>query len=124
MRVLIADDDQTIRALLADLLADLGYEVLTASNGAEAVELAVREEPDALILDFLMPRLSGVDALKAIRARGLTMPAVLLSAVSDSSLRELEGFEAPEAMLEKPFRRKTVEKALEKALARGARGPG
>ena len=123
MRVLIADDDQTIRALLADMLAAMGHEVLTAADGAEAVELALGARPDALILDFLMPRLSGLDALQAIRDRGLDVPAVLLSAVTDSSLRELEGFEAPEAVLEKPFRKRSVEKALEKALARGGRDP-
>ena len=115
MKVLIADDDQTIRALLTDMLVDLGHVVVAADNGAEAVELAAREQPDAVILDFLMPKLSGIDALKAMRERGLAMPVVLLTAISDSSLRELEGFEAPDAILEKPFKRRTIEKALGRA---------
>ena len=119
MKVLIADDDQTIRALLTDMLVDLGHEVVAAANGAEAVELAAREQPDAVILDFLMPKLSGIDALKAMRERGLGMPAVLLTAISDSSMRELEGFEAPDAILEKPFKRRTIEKALDRATRTG-----
>jgi len=86
MKVLIADDDQTIRALLTDML-----------------------------IDFLMPKLSGLDALKAMRERGLPMPAVLLTAISDSSIREMEDVPAPEAILEKPFRRRDIEKALELA---------
>ena len=110
MKVLIADDDQTIRALLTEMLVDLGHVVVAAANGAEAVE-----QPDAVILDFLMPKLSGIDALKAMRERGLAMPAVLLTAISDSSMREMEGFEAPDAILEKPFKRRTIEKALGRA---------
>jgi two-component system, response regulator PdtaR len=115
MKVLIADDDQTIRALLTDVLADLGHAVVAAANGAEAVELAAREQPDALILDFLMPKLSGLDALKEMRQRGLGMPAVLLTAISDSSIRDLDDFEAPAAILEKPFKRRDIERALERA---------
>jgi CheY-like chemotaxis protein len=116
MKVLIADDDQTIRALLADMLVDMGHSVVTACDGAEAVELAAREAPDALILDFLMPRLSGLDALQRIRERGLAMPAVLLTAISDSSLRAQDGFDAPAAILGKPFKRRAIEKALQKAV--------
>jgi two-component system, response regulator PdtaR len=119
MKVLIADDDQTIRALLSDMLEDLGHVVVAATNGAEAVDLCAREEPDLVILDFLMPKLSGLDALKAMRERGLSMPAVLLTAISDASLREMEGFDAPDAVLEKPFKRRTIEKALEKAIRAG-----
>ena len=116
MKVLIADDDQTIRALLGDMLVDLGHVVVTATNGAEAVELCAREAPDVVILDFLMPKLSGLDALKAMRERGLVMPAVLLTAISDASMRDVEGFEAPDAVLEKPFKKRTIEKALAKAM--------
>jgi CheY-like chemotaxis protein len=99
MKVLIADDDRTIRTLLADMLADLGHEVVAASNGMEAVELAAREQPQMVFLDFLMPRLSGIDALKAIRASGLRAPIVLLTAISDSSMKEMEGIEEADAVL-------------------------
>lgn len=119
MKVLIADDDKTIRALLTDMLIDLGHGVVAAENGAEAVEVAARERPDVVILDFLMPKLSGIDALKAMRELGLAMPAVLLTAISDSSMREMEGFEAPDAILEKPFKKRTIEKALAKATRAG-----
>ena len=116
MKVLIADDDRTIRALLGDILADLGHTVVPAANGVEAIELAVQENPELIILDFLMPRLSGLDALKGIRQRGLTMPVVLLTAISDASMRELDGVEQADAVLEKPFKRRTIEKAIAKAM--------
>jgi CheY-like chemotaxis protein len=116
MRVLIADDDLTIRALLGDMLADLGHDVTAAANGAEAVDLAARDQPDLIILDFLMPRLSGLDAMKAMRQRGLSMPIVLLTAISDASMRELEGVDRADAVMEKPFKKRTLEKAIAKAM--------
>lgn len=115
MKVLIADDDQTIRALLSDMLADLGHSVMTARDGTEAVDIAGRENPDVIILDFLMPRLSGLDALKAMRERGLAIPSILLTAISDSSIRELDAPEKPDAILEKPFKKRAIERALLKA---------
>ena len=123
MKVLIADDDRTIRALLTDMLVDLGHTVVAAANGAEAVDLAASENPHVVILDFLMPKLSGLDALKAMRERGLAMPAVLLTAISDTSMREVEDVDAPEAVLEKPFKKRTIERALARAMEiRGAGG--
>ena len=119
MRVLIADDDATIRALLGDILSALGHEVIAAGNGVEAVELVARESPDLIILDFLMPRLSGLDAMKAMREHGVSAPIVLLTAISDASMREMEGVERADAVLEKPFKRRTLEQAIAQALRTG-----
>jgi CheY-like chemotaxis protein len=115
LKVLIADDDRLVRAMLSDLLAELGHAVVEAANGAEAVALAHREAPDLLILDFLMPKLSGLDALQALRAKGVRAPAVLLTAISDRSIRAVEGADAVDALLEKPVSRKTLERALARA---------
>ena len=117
VKVLIADDDRLARAILSDLLVELGHAVVAAENGAEAVALAARERPDVLVLDFLMPRLSGLDAVRAMREAGVTAPAVLLTAISDGSVRGVEGSEAVDVVLEKPVTRR----ALERALARAAR---
>ena len=115
MKVLIADDDRLVRTMVADLLGDLGHAVVSAANGVEAVELAAREAPDVLILDFLMPRLSGLDALRRVRDAGVTAPAVLLTAISDGSLRGVEGADAVEVLLEKPVTRRSLERALSRA---------
>jgi CheY-like chemotaxis protein len=119
LKVLIADDDRTIRALLGDVLADMGHQVVAAENGAEAVELCLQESPDVVVLDFLMPKLSGLDALKRLRELGCRTPVVLLTAISDASIRELGDAVQPDAILEKPFRRKAIERALEKATRGG-----
>jgi len=116
LKILIADDDRLVRALLADVLAGLGHEVVAATDGAEAVELALRERPDAVILDFLMPRLSGVDSLARMRQGGRRVPAVLLTAISEPSVRDATGPDAPDVILEKPFDARAVARALEQAL--------
>ena len=115
MKVLIADDDRLVRTLLADLLVDLGHAVVAAENGAQAVELCTREAPDVLILDFLMPKLSGLDALHALRERGVRAPAVLLTAISDPSFRGVEGAEAVDVLLPKPVTRRGLVRALARA---------
>lgn len=115
MKVLIADDDRLVRTMLADLLGDLGHAVVLAENGAEALDVCAREAPDVLILDFLMPKLSGLDALHALRDRGVRAPAVLLTAISDGSFRAVEGSEAVDVLLEKPVTRRSLERALSRA---------
>lgn len=119
VKVLIADDDRLSRALLADVLAELGHSVVQAENGADAVALAGREAPDVVVLDFLMPRLSGLDAVRAMRAQGVRAPALLLTAISDGSVRAVEGAEAVDVVLAKPVSRR----ALERALARVTGAP-
>jgi two-component system, response regulator PdtaR len=119
LKVLIADDDSLIRTMLGDVLADLGHTVVSATNGQEALDLFKSERPDAVFLDFLMPKMNGLDALKAIRASGNRTPVVLLTAISDHSMKSLGPSESPDAFLEKPFRPKTVEKTLAK-VARSA----
>ncbi len=118
MKVLIADDDRLIRAMVRDLLAELGHAAVEASNGAEAVAVCERERPDVLILDLLMPKLSGLDALHTLRARGVDAPVVLLSAISGGSVRALDGAEAVDVLLEKPVTRQALARALARATRR------
>jgi CheY-like chemotaxis protein len=116
VKVLIADDDRLVRTMLADLLREMGHEVVSAENGVEAVALCGRERPDLVVLDLLMPRLSGLDALRAIRESGSSVPAILLTAISDGSFREMEGADAVELRLDKPVTRRALERALSRAM--------
>jgi DNA-binding response OmpR family regulator len=81
-RVLIADDSETILLLLRTRLEMEGYEVLTAADGVEAVETvrAANPAPDILLLDAMMPRKSGIDALRELRGAGHDVPALIVSA--------------------------------------------
>ncbi len=84
-RVLIADDSETILLLLRTRLEMEGYEVLTAADGVEVVETvrATNPAPDILLLDAMMPRKSGIDALRELRADGLETPVLIVSAHQD-----------------------------------------
>jgi DNA-binding response OmpR family regulator len=85
-RVLIADDSETILLLLRTRLEMEGYDVITAADGVEVVEAMQREsepKPDILLLDAMMPRKSGIDALRELRAAGVDTPVLIVSAHQD-----------------------------------------
>ena len=78
-RVLVVDDEPRILNFLSSKLRVSGYEVLTASNGAEALEQVQAQEPDLVVLDVLMPRMDGFETLKELRAFS-PVPVIILSA--------------------------------------------
>ena len=104
-KILIAEDEPDIRDLVAFTLRFAGYEVVAANNGEEAVQLASREFPDLILLDVRMPRMTGYDACRAIKANPelKDIPVVFLSAKGQES--EIQtGLEAgAEEYLLKPF---------------------
>jgi CheY-like chemotaxis protein len=86
MRVLIADDDTDVREVLVESFRDAGFEVLEASNGLEALLSVKRDKPDAVVLDLMMPRLGGVEALKRIHAFNPGIRALVVTGAIDSEL--------------------------------------
>ncbi len=86
-RVLIADDSETILLLIRTRLEMAGYDVETAIDGEEVMEAIHRRGPgggpDILLLDAMMPRKSGIDALRELRAEGVDTPALIVSAHQD-----------------------------------------
>lgn len=78
-RVLVVDDESRIRNFLSSKLKASGYEVLTASNGVEALEQVQAEEPDLVVLDVLMPKKDGFETLKELRTFS-PVPTIILSA--------------------------------------------
>ena len=79
-KVLIADDSETILLLMRTRLELAGYSVETAADGQEVTEKVRESEPDLLLLDAMMPRKSGIDALRELRAAGIDTPALIVSA--------------------------------------------
>jgi DNA-binding response OmpR family regulator len=80
--VLVADDDVDIQGLVVLRLERSGYRVLRASNGEEALELALSEHPQLAVLDITMPKLDGLEVTRRLRAQPETadLPVILLSA--------------------------------------------
>jgi CheY-like chemotaxis protein len=99
IRVLVADDSETILLLLRTRLEMEGYEVSTAADGQEVVEALAGagpdQQPDLILLDAMMPRMSGLDVLRTLRDEGRDTPILIVSAHrADETLTEAEGLGA------------------------------
>lgn len=81
-KVLIVDDEESIRLLYSEELASDGYQVALAEDGHELIERIEREKPDVIILDIKMAGYNGLDLLQNIRERFYDMPVILCSAYS------------------------------------------
>jgi two-component system response regulator MprA len=111
MRILVVDDEAAVRESLERSLRFEGYQVVTASDGAQALERVREDRPDAVVLDVLMPRLDGLEACRRLRARGDDLPVLLLTA-RDAVADRVSGLDVgADDYLVKPF-------ALEELLAR------
>ncbi len=101
LTIVVADDDPDIRRLVADILRDEGYRVLTAADGQEALALIRRRAPALVLLDLQMPLLTGWDVLERLRAEGIRAPVVFMTAAhrarSEAERHAVAGF------LAKPF---------------------
>lgn len=81
LRILITDDSRLLRKKLREELERLGCEVIEAVNGKEAITLVLEQEPDAVILDIVMPVVGGIEALELIRELAPDVPVVMLSSM-------------------------------------------
>ncbi|MCA1703398.1 MAG: response regulator [Actinobacteria bacterium] len=104
-RILIADDDPVILRLIQVNLELEGYEVMTASNGHEAVAVATAELPDLVILDIMMPRLDGYQACEQLKGQDSTkhIPVIFLSAKAQQGDIDKGQTFGVAAYLTKPF---------------------
>ncbi len=110
MLVLVVDDEESLCELLAEVLAG-DYKVIKAFNGKAAFELARERKPDIIISDVMMPHMSGVELLKALRENSETehIPVILLSAAPlRAKVAEASAF------LTKPFEIEVLEKVVAK----------
>jgi DNA-binding response OmpR family regulator len=99
--ILVVDDDPDIRDLVALVLADEGYQVLTAANGAEALTEIEHEPPAAMLLDIQMPIMDGWAVVRSMHERGCRVPTIVMTAATaaEERCREL----GADACLPKPF---------------------
>jgi len=84
-KILLADDETNIRTSLADILEKLGYEVIQAANGQEAIEKARRQNPDLVLLDTKMPDMDGFEVCRQIKKiEGLTIKVIIYTGYIDA----------------------------------------
>jgi len=120
--VLLADDEEVMREVAAEMLRGLGYDVVTASDGRRAVNAVrnARKEFDAVILDVAMPVMSGWEAAKEIRQLAPALPIVITSGHDlETATNDTQGL--ADACLKKPFRVENLSHVIESVTARRAK---
>lgn len=85
-RILVVDDEPEVRQLVTDYLEAQGYQVLTAASGAEALAAVAAQHPHLVLLDIMMPRMNGLEALQRIRQLDPTVGIIMLTAVEDEAI--------------------------------------
>jgi len=90
-KVLLVEDSKFLRMANERALFKAGYEVLTAADGEKALQVAIAKLPDIILLDLMLPKLSGPDVLKALKANPATMhiPVIVLSSLSNKNEEKL-----------------------------------
>lgn len=119
-RVLVADDASFMRQMIRDIIEPEGYEVVgEASDGVEVVEKFKQLQPDVVMMDIVMPKRSGIDAVKAIMELDAGARVVMCSALGQEAL-VMEAIQAgAKDFIVKPFKPDSVVATLAKALEKG-----
>lgn len=115
MKILIVDDDQNILRLYREELQEEGYEVVTASNGQEAIEQFEKEVPDIVTLDILLPDIDGIKLLRQMKEKRPRMPVIMSTAYD---YRDDFAVWASEAYIVKSFDLTELKATIKKLIER------
>jgi two-component system phosphate regulon response regulator PhoB len=121
-RVLIVDDDPDIRALVTYRLTASGYDVIAADDGEAGLAAARQHAPDLVLVDWMMPRLTGVELCTRLRADPATagIPVVLLTARTDDVAMRGGREAGIDEYITKPFSPRELAARVDEILSRGA----
>ena len=121
-RILVADDDVDIRELVEFKLSTLGHEITAVSDGQAAIEACQAQRPDLAVLDVMMPGVSGLDAIRAIRADPnlADLPVILLTARAQESDVETGFDSGADDYITKPFSPRELASRVQALLSRSA----
>lgn len=122
-KIVVADDDVDVRMLVALKLRHSGYDVVDVGDGAAALEACREERPDLVVLDLMMPVMSGLEACRAIKAEpGLAdVPVVLLTARAQNTDVDAGLAVGADAYVTKPFSPKELAARVESLLGGSGR---
>ena len=122
-KVLVVDDEPDIIRLVARVMEVLGHDVVTASNGPKALEMARTEQPDLIVVDLDLPQLNGLEVCKKVKTGAATshIPIVMMTAayVSLADAKRASGVGADEYIF-KPFMSETLMRTVARLLPRPA----
>jgi len=117
--ILVVDDDPDLREFLRLTLTSMGFEVTSAANGREALDVLEGYDPDLILLDMKMPVMDGWEFSRALEARDTHPPVVVLTAAPDPAARAAEVHS--DGWLGKPFENEELEATVRKFAAHPAR---
>jgi two-component system, chemotaxis family, chemotaxis protein CheY len=106
MKILVTDDSKTMRMIVVRTLRQAGYdglEIHEAEDGAQGLELAGSLEPDLILSDWNMPNLSGIEFLRALRAKGSEIPFCFVTSEGSEEMRTLASQAGALGLIAKPF---------------------
>ena len=114
--LLIADDDRAFRETLQEIFVSRGFETSLAADGEQAVEIVTRTEIHVVLMDFQMPRLSGIEAVRQVKQQQAELPCILISgAVNDEVLEQAEALSMYH-VLTKPIKLAEIRASVRSAL--------
>jgi CheY-like chemotaxis protein len=117
-QVLVVEDEEALRTVVAEALREDGYEVMTAANGAEALELVRQTSPDAIVLDLMMPVMDGWAFLEACRREPCCGDTPVLIVSAHRKLAEIMATEVrADEFIAKPFELDALLGAVERLVA-------
>jgi two-component system alkaline phosphatase synthesis response regulator PhoP len=120
-RILLVEDDPTLRQALSFNLTREGYEVAAAADGEQALDAARNQHLDLVLLDVMLPGMSGVEVLRVLRREGVTTPVIILSAKGDEIDRVVGLKVGADDYVTKPFSRPELLARIEAVLRRQRR---
>jgi DNA-binding response OmpR family regulator len=120
-RLLLVEDDRTLRQALSFSLSREGYEVATAADGEAALDAARSSRLDLILLDVMLPGMSGVEVLRVLRREGISTPVIILSAKGDEIDRVVGLQVGADDYVAKPFSRPELIARIEAVLRRERR---
>ena len=104
-KILVADDDASVRELCGVVLRNEGFEVIAAEDAGSCISLAREEQPDLVLLDWMMPDVDGIDALRSLKGSSATelIPVVMLTALDGLPQITLATYNGADSYMTKPF---------------------
>ena len=120
INILIVEDEKEIREGVSEYLAEVGYSVISAEDGMQAIELFKNNKIDLVILDIMLPKANGFDVLNKIRQES-NVPVIMLTAMSDDYTQIMSFDEEADDYITKPFSIIVLHKRIEALLRRGVK---
>ncbi|MBQ1941477.1 MAG: response regulator [Selenomonadaceae bacterium] len=114
LKILVTDDSKLLRKKLRGELEELGCEVIEAENGKEAIMQDLKEQPDGVILDIVMPEVGGIEALQVIKEVSPELPIIMLSSAGTTQkLKQTLELGALD-FIQKPYGSEQIKQAVER----------